>query len=130
IRPRLLRSWFVAGLLLSASGCASLAASAGRSQLDGPQTFSGIGARIDSIFGQPAFAQAQWGVLIRSIDPGAVDYSRNAGRLFVPASNLKLVTGAAALETLGPDYRYRTPIASGGPISGDALEGPLVVIGS
>jgi D-alanyl-D-alanine carboxypeptidase/D-alanyl-D-alanine-endopeptidase (penicillin-binding protein 4) len=59
---------------------------------------------------------AHWGVDIRSLDTGETIYERNADRMFIPASNMKLFTGATALETLGPDYRYRTSIAAGGPV--------------
>jgi D-alanyl-D-alanine carboxypeptidase/D-alanyl-D-alanine-endopeptidase (penicillin-binding protein 4) len=37
-------------------------------------------------------------------------YSHNAEQLFTPASNLKVLTSAAALHRLGPDYRFRTSI--------------------
>ena len=51
----------------------------------------------------------------------------NAGRLFVPASVLKVVTVAAALEHLGPDYRWRTRLTTSGAVAGGALDGDLVV---
>ncbi|UQZ88889.1 hypothetical protein C4J81_06645 [Deltaproteobacteria bacterium Smac51] len=35
-------------------------------------------------------------------------YAHNAEREYVPASILKIVTSAAALEFLGPDYRFKT----------------------
>src|SRR3712207_7635104 len=44
------------------------------------------------------FANAHWGVLVRSMDSGETLYARNAERMFVPASNMKIVTAAAALE--------------------------------
>jgi D-alanyl-D-alanine carboxypeptidase/D-alanyl-D-alanine-endopeptidase (penicillin-binding protein 4) len=49
--------------------------------------------------------------------------------MFVPASNIKLLTGAAALETLGPDYRFRTTVSGGGPVRAGVLQGDLVVRG-
>ena len=51
----------------------------------------------------------------------------NAGRLFVPASVLKVVTTAAALEHLGPDYRWRTRLTTSGAVAGGVLDGDLVV---
>jgi serine-type D-Ala-D-Ala carboxypeptidase/endopeptidase (penicillin-binding protein 4) len=88
-----------------------------------------IAAALDSIFGDTLFAGAHWGVVVRSQATGEVLYSRNAGKMFVPASNMKLVTGAAALEALGPAYRYRTAVAATGPVQGGELRGDLVVVG-
>ena len=51
----------------------------------------------------------------------------NAGRLFVPASVLKAVTVAAALEHLGPEYRWRTRLATNGGVADGVLDGDLVV---
>jgi D-alanyl-D-alanine carboxypeptidase/D-alanyl-D-alanine-endopeptidase (penicillin-binding protein 4) len=39
-------------------------------------------------------------------------YSHNADRLFTPASNAKVLTSAAALHHLGPDYHLRTSVYS------------------
>lgn len=88
-----------------------------------------IAAALDSIFNDTLFASAHWGVLVRSLETGETVYARNAGRMFVPASNMKLVTAAAALEALGPDYRYRTQVAATGPVRNGVLRGDLVVIG-
>ena len=52
---------------------------------------------------------------------------RNAGRLFVPASVLKVVTAAAALEHLGAGYRWLTRLTSSGAVSGAVLDGDLIV---
>jgi len=86
-------------------------------------------AALDSIFADTLFESAHWGVLVRSLETGETVYARNAGRMFVPASNMKLVTAAAALEVLGPDYRYRTRVAAAGPVRDGVLDGDLVVIG-
>ena len=51
----------------------------------------------------------------------------NADRLFVPASVLKVVTVAAALEHLGADYRWLTRLTSRGATAGAALDGDLVI---
>ena len=88
-----------------------------------------IAAALDSIFDDTALAHAHWGVLVRSLDRGETLYARNAGRMFVPASNVKIVTGAAALEALGPDYRYLTRVAAAGEVRGGVLRGDLIVFG-
>ena len=51
----------------------------------------------------------------------------NADRLFVPASVLKVVTVAAALEHLGAEYQWLTRLTSDGARTGDVLEGDLVI---
>jgi D-alanyl-D-alanine carboxypeptidase/D-alanyl-D-alanine-endopeptidase (penicillin-binding protein 4) len=89
-----------------------------------------IAAALDSIFNDTAFASAHWGVLVRSLESGRTLYARNAGRMFVPASNMKIVTASAALEVLGPEYRYVTRVAASGPVRNGVLHGDLVVIGS
>jgi len=47
----------------------------------------------------------------------------------VPASIFKLVTTAAALEVLGPNYRFKTILAYSGTIKSDTLFGDLQIIG-
>jgi serine-type D-Ala-D-Ala carboxypeptidase/endopeptidase (penicillin-binding protein 4) len=85
---------------------------------------------IDSMVGDPKFRNAHWGILI--VDPvrGDTLYSRNAGKLFMPASNQKIITGAVALSALGRDYRFRTALVARGPVAGGVLEGDLEVVGS
>src|SRR6266542_2338429 len=84
---------------------------------------------VDSLISQPAFRTALWGVLV--VDPATGDtlVSRNAGKLFTPASNMKIITTAVALTQLGPDYRYRTTFAARGTVTDSVLNGDLIVIG-
>lgn len=89
-----------------------------------------IAAALDSIFNDTLFANAHWGVMVRSLETGETLYARNEGRMFVPASNMKIVTAAAALEVLGPAYRYQTRIAAAGSVRDGVLRGDLLVIGA
>ena len=54
---------------------------------------------------------ANWGILAQSLDqnPRTV-YAQNADQLFIPASNVKLLTTAAALTALGEEFRIRTSV--------------------
>ncbi|MBX9928262.1 MAG: D-alanyl-D-alanine carboxypeptidase/D-alanyl-D-alanine-endopeptidase [Gemmatimonadaceae bacterium] len=83
----------------------------------------------DSLIGAPMFANANWGILI--VDPARGDtlVARNAAKLFMPASNQKLLTGATALAQLGRDFRWRTMLHGGGPIVDGVLRGDLIVVG-
>jgi D-alanyl-D-alanine carboxypeptidase/D-alanyl-D-alanine-endopeptidase (penicillin-binding protein 4) len=88
-----------------------------------------LAAELDSALASPAFARASWGVVVQSVDNGQVLYRRNAEHLFMPASNLKLVTASAALARLGADFRWRTVVLARGARAGDTLAGDLVVVG-
>ena len=75
-------------------------------------------------------ARGVWGVDIRSLDTGERLYELNAGRLMMPASNMKIVTLAAAADTLGWDYRFTTTLeTTGADRSAASLKGDLIVRG-
>ncbi|MCC7001149.1 MAG: D-alanyl-D-alanine carboxypeptidase/D-alanyl-D-alanine-endopeptidase [Gemmatimonadaceae bacterium] len=81
----------------------------------------------DSLLEDRLFRSANWGVLVVDPTTGDTLYSRNAGKLFMPASNQKLLTGATALAQLGADYRYTTRLlGASAPVEG-VLTGDLVV---
>src|SRR4051794_4519489 len=69
--------------------------------------------KLDAIIDQ-TLPNAIVGVYIKDIKSGAVVYQRNANKLLNPASNIKLLTAAAALYQLGPHYRYVTKLAKQG----------------
>jgi serine-type D-Ala-D-Ala carboxypeptidase/endopeptidase (penicillin-binding protein 4) len=107
-------------------GCAS----AGMGRGNAPGTRAELRHAIDSMVAMPKFANAHWGILIVDPERGDTLYSRNAGKLFMPASNQKLVTGAVALALLGPDHQFETAFAARGPVEGGVLRGDLVVSGN
>ena len=84
---------------------------------------------IDSVTAAPDFRNANWGILV--IDPARSDtiVRYNAAKLFMPASNMKIVTGAVALAQLGPNYRFRTTLLATGPVVNGALRGDVVIVG-
>ncbi len=63
---------------------------------------------------------------VRALD-GQVLASHNQQRAFNPASVMKLVTTAAALDLLGPDYRWITRVYVQGNLAGDVLDGDVVI---
>ncbi len=78
--------------------------------------------RIDSIINHPLQQKVEFSIHIVNANSGETVYSHNAKKALIPASNMKVVVTAAALEYLGPDYEYTTRIG----LCGDTL----VVIGS
>ena len=85
---------------------------------------------LTSIFQAPAFSNAVWGVLVRSLKTGDTLFALNPRTLLMPASNMKVVTMAAAAETLGWDRTFKTTVLATGPIEQGVLKGDLVVVGS
>lgn len=111
------------------SGCATRRAAA-----TAPGGFRDTVERLRSdlgrIFADPNFANAQWGVEIVSLDRGEPIFSLNEARLYMPASNNKLLTSAAALVRLGPAFRFETRLAADGEVHDGVLHGNLWVVGS
>jgi serine-type D-Ala-D-Ala carboxypeptidase/endopeptidase (penicillin-binding protein 4) len=74
--------------------------------------------------------QGAWGALVIDAQSGETLYQRNADKFFVPASNMKLLTTAFALATLGTDYRFRTTAETRGVISADGtLSSDVILVG-
>lgn len=63
---------------------------------------------------QPQLLRAHWGILIQTLaspqNSGSTIYAVNPQHYFLPASNLKLLTTAAALHRLGPQFQIRTSV--------------------
>lgn len=70
--------------------------------------------QLETMLEQPPLDRAQVGLRLQTqAGPGQPQrtlYSRQGDRRFTPASSLKLLTTAAALDRLGPDYRIRTSV--------------------
>jgi D-alanyl-D-alanine carboxypeptidase/D-alanyl-D-alanine-endopeptidase (penicillin-binding protein 4) len=87
-------------------------------------------ADLASYYGAPAFQNAVWGVLVKSLATGETLFSLNPGTFLMPASNMKVVTMAAAAERLGWDFTFKTRVVATGPVERGVLKGDLVVVGS
>ncbi|MDZ8262275.1 D-alanyl-D-alanine carboxypeptidase/D-alanyl-D-alanine-endopeptidase [Nostoc sp. ChiQUE01b] len=75
---------------------------------------SQLGTAIDAVINRPLFSRGRWGILIQPLSSRQTLYSRDAQKYFIPASNLKLLTTAAALQELGANFRIRTSIYQNG----------------
>jgi len=74
-------------------------------------------------------AHGQWAVDIRSVESGESIFTLNAGKLMMPASNMKILTLATAAEALGWDATLTTTLEASGPVEGGVLRGDLYVRG-
>ncbi|HCC85601.1 MAG: D-alanyl-D-alanine carboxypeptidase/D-alanyl-D-alanine-endopeptidase, partial [Proteiniphilum acetatigenes] len=59
----------------------------------------------------PALKHASVGVSVVDMATGSPVVAYDADKSLTPASVLKLITTATALETLGENYRYKTDVA-------------------
>ena len=87
-------------------------------------------AQIDSLLQQRRANHAFWGISIYDLQRDSLLYARNETRGFLPASNQKLFTTAAALELLGADHRYETTLRFDGTTQDSVMTGDLRLVGS
>ena len=78
-------------------------------------------ARLDELFGAPPLAKAKVSAIALDAETGKTIYARNEKVQLNAASNVKIVTSAAALALLGPEYRWRTTLSIVGPPGGPPL---------
>src|SRR6267154_6534957 len=70
------------------------------------------------------------GIEVVSLKNGQRLYQKSPHHLFVPASCLKMITGAAALHQLGVDFRFETKLLTDGKVEEKTLKGNLYLQGS
>ncbi len=75
--------------------------------------------------GQMTYGIVGMHVLDRQTGKVVFDHNGRVGLL--PASSQKVLTSIAALDILGPDFRYETRFAYRGAVSSGDLKGPLIV---
>jgi D-alanyl-D-alanine carboxypeptidase/D-alanyl-D-alanine-endopeptidase (penicillin-binding protein 4) len=119
----------LACMALAAAGCATARGAAGSPPSGATLSRSDVQHLADSLISDARFANAHWGVLIVNPAGGDTLYSHEAGKLFMPASNQKILTTAVALAQLGPGFRFRTVFAARGPVHDGTLAGDLIVTG-
>jgi serine-type D-Ala-D-Ala carboxypeptidase/endopeptidase (penicillin-binding protein 4) len=69
------------------------------------------------------------GIVVQKTDAGTSLLSQNAELAMNPASTMKLLTTFAALEMLGPAYRWKTEVYLDGKLENGVLQGNLVFKG-
>ncbi len=96
-----------------------------------PLDFATAQRMIRDVLAQDVFEGVTVGFLAENLHSGLRYVSTNENTLFVPASNQKILTTAAVLETLGPDYRFETDFVATKEVDENGLlESDLYVIGS
>lgn len=78
----------------------------------------------------PYMRGASFSLVVKDVQEGRTVYCYDTDRLQSPASVLKTVATATALEILGEDYRYPTTLEYDGILENGTLEGNLYIKGS
>lgn len=84
---------------------------------------------IESALTKSCLDRSQTAVSVVAVPTGHVVYTQNAQTPLLPASIMKLVTTAAALHYLGPEFRFETDLLYSGERSGGILHGDLILRG-
>lgn len=85
---------------------------------------------ISSLLKTHSPPKTKWGVLFEELGTGKVLYAQNPKDRMIPASNMKIVSGAAALLGLGADFQYETILYYSGAHIEKKLTGHLIVTGT
>jgi D-alanyl-D-alanine carboxypeptidase/D-alanyl-D-alanine-endopeptidase (penicillin-binding protein 4) len=85
--------------------------------------------KIDKILSDPFFTSSQIAIDVIDLNTKKTLYHKNEKILLRPASNLKILTSAAGLVFLGPDYEFTTKLYHTGHIKDSTLFGDVYIVG-
>jgi|TARA_B100001750_G_scaffold244638_1_gene262426 D-alanyl-D-alanine carboxypeptidase/D-alanyl-D-alanine-endopeptidase (penicillin-binding protein 4) len=94
------------------------------------QQISEFRSNVSNTFGRASWGQASWGMMVVSLDAGDTLFAVEPDSALAPASNLKLLTSAAALRALGAEYRFRTYVITNGEVDEGIVDGDLILYGT
>ncbi|MEO0095407.1 MAG: D-alanyl-D-alanine carboxypeptidase/D-alanyl-D-alanine-endopeptidase [candidate division WOR-3 bacterium] len=84
---------------------------------------------FDTILNVPELKCAHYGICIFDLSNDSLLYNYNGDKLFVPASNMKIITTATSLHFLGNQFQYKTRLYLKGQVKGNKLIGDIVIQG-
>ncbi|MGW1613834.1 D-alanyl-D-alanine carboxypeptidase/D-alanyl-D-alanine endopeptidase [Streptomyces sp. NPDC002285] len=91
---------------------------------------TGLPEAVDTILGDARMEGGLASVVVADAGTGELLYQHLPATRLMPASNTKLATSAAAMEILGPQYRFTTDVLTTGRRHGSVLRGDLYLRGT
>lgn len=91
--------------------------------------YASLEYQINKVLADERLKGAISAVSVRDAASGKIVFNRLGDVRLKIASNMKLLTGAAALEVLGPDYTFKTELLTDGKVKGNTLRGNLYLKG-
>ena len=131
--PRLSRRQALAqaGTGRAAAGLAAAGFTRAAAQSTPAAASEDLAAAIGTILADPRYRPSRLGLHVADRQTGETLLDIRGDEWFLAASTTKLFSGAAALDALGPDYRFETPVYRTGPIAaGGTLDGDLILVAS
>lgn len=92
-------------------------------------SYNSLKSEINNIMADSRMKNATTSVTVRKASTGEIVYEHYADKAVTPASTMKLLTGAAAMETLGENYRFPTSVLTEGKVVKGTLNGNLYLLG-
>ncbi|GAA1992722.1 D-alanyl-D-alanine carboxypeptidase/D-alanyl-D-alanine-endopeptidase [Kitasatospora viridis] len=90
-----------------------------------------VSADLQKLMSTAPWSSGRWGLQVADLQTGQVVQSKGADSQFMTGSTAKTFAVGAALDVLGDDHRFRTPVVHSGTISADGrLSGDLILVGS
>ena len=86
-------------------------------------------ASIEKLLRGPILRRGVTGLYVADAKTGEPLFAVNASDPMNPASNVKLISTATALELLGPEFRYPTRVLGAAPVGG-VVRGDIYLLGS
>ena len=94
-----------------------------------PTMYRGLPDVVVKELGKAGLPLGSFGLFVQAVDQPLPMLALNAEQKFVLASTAKVVTTLAALDLLGPAYRWRTDARLRGELVDGRLDGDLLIVG-
>jgi len=95
-----------------------------------PPNRPALAARLAALVGSPVLHPQETGIALLSLPDGRAIFERNAATPLRPASTLKILTSAAALALLKPEFVFETRVCADGAVdAAGVLPGHLYIQG-